>query len=98
VWPNTVNDKNITDEQMAMLDAREGKIFLVSDPTRSVTHAQVAASLSEPVIGRGVRWDPIFRKDALNARRAGGKQEAGAVCGADWPLIRNREVKLLEAL
>jgi xanthine dehydrogenase molybdenum-binding subunit len=63
LWPNTVTDKTITDEQMAMLDAGANKIFLVSDPTKSVTHAQVATAISEPVIGRGVRWDPILRRD-----------------------------------
>jgi CO/xanthine dehydrogenase Mo-binding subunit len=63
IWANTVNDKNITDEQMAMLDAANNKIFLVSDPTKTVTHAQVCAGISEPVIGRGVRWDPILRRD-----------------------------------
>ena len=63
LWANSVNDKNITDEQMAMLDAGNNKIFLVSDPTKSVTHAQVTAAISEPVIGRGVRWDPVLRRD-----------------------------------
>lgn len=44
------------------LDAKDGKIFVKADPTKSVTHAAVMAAIAQPVIGRGVRWEPILRK------------------------------------
>ena len=48
--------------QLDTLDAKEDKIFLKADPTKSVTHARVMAAIINPVIGRGVRWEPILRK------------------------------------
>jgi len=53
------------------LDAKEGKIFIKADPTKSVTHAQVMAAIAQPVIGRGVRWEPILRK-AVGTFAVGG--------------------------
>lgn len=53
------------------LDAKDNKIFLKADPTKSVTHAQVMAAIGQPVIGRGVRWEPTLRK-AVGTFAAGG--------------------------
>ena len=84
LWASTVNDKNITDEQMAMLDAKEGKIFTVADATKSVTHGAVMAAIAQPVIGRGVRWEPIFRKDTTNGKKGGsGAHKTGAACAVE---------------
>ena len=44
------------------LDAKEGKIFVKADPTKFVTHAAVMAAIAQPVIGRGVRYEPVLRK------------------------------------
>ena len=53
------------------LDAKDGKIFVKADPTKFVTHAAVMAAIAQPVIGRGVRWEPILRK-AVGTFAAGG--------------------------
>lgn len=73
-----------TDAQLATLDAKEGKIFLKADPTKSVTHAAVMAAIAQPVIGRGVRWDPILRK-AVGTFAAGGTgvHRTGCACAAE---------------
>jgi len=47
----------------ADLDARDSKVFSKTDPTKTMTHAQVMAKIATPVIGRGVRWDPQLRKE-----------------------------------
>ncbi len=44
------------------LDAKDGKIFLKADPTKSVTHAAVMAAIAQPVIGKGVMRSPSCRK------------------------------------
>jgi xanthine dehydrogenase molybdenum-binding subunit len=44
------------------LDAREGVIFVKTDPTQSMTHAEVKSNISRPVIGRGVHWGTGIRK------------------------------------
>jgi CO/xanthine dehydrogenase Mo-binding subunit len=63
------------------LDAKDGKIFLKADPTKSVTHAQVMAAIAQPVIGRGVRWEPILRK-AVGTFAAGGTGVHRTGCAA----------------
>ena len=55
------------------LDAKEGKIFLKSDPTKFITHKDVMAKQEQPFIGRGVRWENILRRPL-------GKWAAGAPC------------------
>ncbi len=75
-----------TDAQLDLLEAKEGKIFLKSDPTKSVTHAQVMAAISQPVIGRGVRWDPVLRKDVGGGafKKGGpGVHKTGAACAVE---------------
>ncbi|MEE9583796.1 MAG: molybdopterin cofactor-binding domain-containing protein [Dehalococcoidales bacterium] len=44
------------------LDAREGVIFVVADPTQSITHADVKSGISHPIIGRGVHYGRGLRK------------------------------------
>lgn len=86
-----------TDAQLALLDAKDGKIFLVSDPTKSVTHAQVMAAISQPVIGRGVRWDPILRK-AVSGFAAGGTGVHRAACAGAAEVAVDPETGIVEIL
>ena len=56
------------------LDAKDDRIFLKADPTKFVTHKAVMAAAAQPIIGRGVRWDPI------QWRRPDGKFPVGTRC------------------
>jgi len=44
------------------LDAREGKVFVKTDPTISITHAEVMDELGNTVVGVGTSWRSILRK------------------------------------
>jgi CO/xanthine dehydrogenase Mo-binding subunit len=48
------------------LDAKDGVIFVKADPTKSITHKAVMTAQTEPVIGRGVRWESVLRKPVGN--------------------------------
>lgn len=63
LFDQAAKDLGVSPEE---LDARDGKIFVKADQTKSVTHAQVMAKLQQPVIGRGVRWDAVLRKPVGN--------------------------------
>jgi xanthine dehydrogenase molybdenum-binding subunit len=68
----------------AELDAKDGKIFLKSDPTKFVTHKAVMQSLSNPIIGRGVHWTPQLRKPVGNFAVGGtGVHRTGCASAAE---------------
>jgi xanthine dehydrogenase molybdenum-binding subunit len=51
----------------AELDAKDGKIFVIADPTKFKTHAEVSAACTENVIGKGMLPSPNkLRKEVLN--------------------------------
>ena len=79
------------------LDAKEGKIFLKADPTKFVTHAAVMAAIAQPVIGRGVRWEPILRK-AVGTFAAGGTGVHRTGCAAAAEVAVDPETGEVEIL
>ncbi len=79
------------------LDAGGGRIFLKADPTKFVTHAQVMAAIAQPVIGRGVRWDPILRK-AVGSFAAGGTGVHRTACAAAAEVAVDPDTGIVEVL
>jgi len=45
------------------LDARDGKLYVKNDPSKSMTHAEVMSDIDGPIMGKGIGFDNGLRRE-----------------------------------
>jgi len=79
------------------LHARDGKIFVKADPSKSITHAAVMARISRPIIGVGKSYDDVLRKP-FQGKEVGERSFHRSGVASAWEVAVDTETGEVEIL